>query len=116
LCISAVWAQSDRGTITGTVSDPAGAVVSNAPIEAKHLETGAIYQAATSATGNYTRPGMQPARAHPKHRPSRRTHVSSTALIRQRLYQLTARRDLAPLTPRPVIPVSRLDTGKKVAA
>lgn len=54
LCISAVWAQSDRGTITGTVSDPAGAVVSNAPIEAKHLETGANYEAATSATGNYT--------------------------------------------------------------
>src|SRR5215831_1877622 len=47
-------AQSDRGTITGTVSDPAGAVVANAPIQAKHLETGAVYEAATSATGNYT--------------------------------------------------------------
>src|SRR5215469_13777932 len=47
-------AQSDRGTITGAVSDPAGAVVANAPIQAKHLETGAVYGAATSATGNYT--------------------------------------------------------------
>ncbi|HYK61414.1 MAG TPA: carboxypeptidase-like regulatory domain-containing protein [Bryobacteraceae bacterium] len=47
-------AQSDRGTVTGTVSDPAGAVVANAPIQAKHLETGAVYEAATSATGNYT--------------------------------------------------------------
>ncbi|HEY7338631.1 MAG TPA: carboxypeptidase regulatory-like domain-containing protein [Bryobacteraceae bacterium] len=47
-------AQSDRGTITGTVSDPAGAVVANAPVEAKLMETGAVYQAATSATGNYT--------------------------------------------------------------
>ena len=27
-----VFGQSDRGTITGTVSDPAGAVVANAPI------------------------------------------------------------------------------------
>jgi hypothetical protein len=50
----AALAQSDRGTITGTVSDPAGAVVANAPIQAKHLETGAVYEAATSATGNYT--------------------------------------------------------------
>ncbi|HXP86031.1 MAG TPA: carboxypeptidase-like regulatory domain-containing protein [Bryobacteraceae bacterium] len=47
-------AQSDRGTITGTVSDPAGAVVANAPVEARHLETGAVYQAGTSSTGNYT--------------------------------------------------------------
>ncbi len=51
---SAAFAQSDRGTITGTVSDPAGAVVANAPLEAKQLETGAVYQAASSATGNYT--------------------------------------------------------------
>jgi hypothetical protein len=50
----AALAQSDRGTITGTVSDPAGAVVANAPIQAKHLETGAVYEAATSTTGNYT--------------------------------------------------------------
>jgi hypothetical protein len=50
----AAFAQSDRGTITGTVSDPAGAVVANAPVEARHLETGATYVAASSATGNYT--------------------------------------------------------------
>jgi hypothetical protein len=49
-----VFAQSDRGTITGTVSDPAGAVVAGAPIEAKQVETGAVYQAGSSATGNYT--------------------------------------------------------------
>src|SRR5579871_4886200 len=49
-----LFAQSDRGTITGTISDPAGAVVANAMIEAKHVETGTTYQAGTSATGNYT--------------------------------------------------------------
>ena len=47
-------AQSDRGSITGTVSDPAGAVVASATIQIKNVETGAIYQAGTSATGNYT--------------------------------------------------------------
>ena len=41
------------GVITGVISDPAGAVVSNAPIEAKNSETGVVVSAATSATGNY---------------------------------------------------------------
>ncbi|MBV8842622.1 MAG: carboxypeptidase regulatory-like domain-containing protein [Acidobacteriaceae bacterium] len=49
-----VFGQGDRGTITGTVSDPAGAVVAGAAIEAKHVETGAVYDAAASRTGNYT--------------------------------------------------------------
>ena len=42
------------GTITGVVSDPAGAVVPNAPVEAKNTATGVVLPAATSATGNYT--------------------------------------------------------------
>ncbi len=55
LCLGAVvvFAQ-DRGTITGTVSDPAGAVVANASVEAKNQETGLAYPAATTTTGNYT--------------------------------------------------------------
>ena len=47
-------AQSDRGTITGTVSDPAGAVVANAPIQVKNIDTGVAFEGATSATGNFT--------------------------------------------------------------
>jgi hypothetical protein len=42
------------GTMTGVISDPAGAVVPNAPVQARHTESGVVYQAATSATGNYT--------------------------------------------------------------
>ena len=52
--IAPVWAQSERGTITGTVTDPAGAMVPNAAIEAKSINTSAVYQAASSTTGNYT--------------------------------------------------------------
>jgi len=48
------FAQSDRGTITGTVSDPAGAVIANAAIEARNVATGSVSQVASSATGNYT--------------------------------------------------------------
>jgi hypothetical protein len=48
------FAQSDRGTITGTVSDPAGAVVASAPIQARNVATGVTYESATSNSGNYT--------------------------------------------------------------
>jgi hypothetical protein len=50
----AAFAQTDRGTITGLVTDPAGAVVANAQLELRGTETGTTYPAATSATGNYT--------------------------------------------------------------
>ena len=48
------FTQSDRGTITGTVSDATGAVIPGVPIEAKNVQTGATYQAGSSETGNYT--------------------------------------------------------------
>jgi len=48
------FAQNDRGTVTGTVADPAGAVVANAMIQMKHVQTGAVYEAASTNTGNYT--------------------------------------------------------------
>ena len=54
LVTSFAFAQSDRGTITGTVSDPAGAVVANAAVEARNTETGAVYSSASTGTGNYT--------------------------------------------------------------
>ena len=58
LCVCVVFAQSDRGTITGTVADPAGAVIRGAGIEAKNIETGALYQVASTETGNYTLPQL----------------------------------------------------------
>jgi len=48
------FAQTDRGTITGTVSDATGAVIPGVAIEAKNVQTGAVYQAGSSETGNYT--------------------------------------------------------------
>ena len=47
----AALAQSDRGTITGTVSDPAGAIVANAAIQAKNVGTGGLYDGVSTATG-----------------------------------------------------------------
>ncbi len=58
VCALGLFAQTDRGTITGTVSDPAGAVVANAPLELINTNTGGLYTAASSATGNYTIPQL----------------------------------------------------------
>src|SRR3984957_9318574 len=54
LFASVVFAQSDRGIITGTVTDTTGAVVANVAIEARQLETGAVFPTATTSTGSYT--------------------------------------------------------------
>ena len=51
---TSLFAQTDRGTITGTVADSTGAVIPGVAIEAKNVQTGATYQAGSSETGNYT--------------------------------------------------------------
>lgn len=51
-------AQNDRGTITGTVQDPAGAVVPNANVVATSVDTAAEFKTVTTATGNYTIPSL----------------------------------------------------------
>ena len=50
------FSQSNQGTITGTISDPAGAVVASAQVEAKNVQTGVVSRVGTSATGNYVIP------------------------------------------------------------
>ncbi|HTG89795.1 MAG TPA: carboxypeptidase regulatory-like domain-containing protein [Vicinamibacterales bacterium] len=54
LFASAAFAQSDRGTISGTVVDPDGAVVPGASVIAENPENGARYETVTTQTGNYT--------------------------------------------------------------
>src|SRR5262245_45044616 len=51
-------AQTDRGTITGTVSDASGAVIPGATVSAKNTQTGLVYTAGSSETGNYTLPQL----------------------------------------------------------
>jgi len=47
-------AQTGLATLTGTITDPSGAVVANAPIKAVHVDTGTVLTGVTSATGNYS--------------------------------------------------------------
>jgi hypothetical protein len=46
LALGAAFTRTERGTITGTVVDQAGAVIPAAAVEPKNLETGAVFRAA----------------------------------------------------------------------
>lgn len=58
--MSAMFAQGNRGTITGSVSDPAGAVVAGVAVEGRGIDTGTVYSTVTTDTGNYTIPELSP--------------------------------------------------------
>jgi hypothetical protein len=55
-----VLAQSDRGTIRGTVTDPSGAVVPNASVIITGIETGETRQTTTNDEGIYVFPELRP--------------------------------------------------------
>lgn len=54
LSIAAAFAQSDRGVITGTVSDSTGALIPGVRLVATNNNTGATADTVTTGTGNYT--------------------------------------------------------------
>lgn len=53
LSVSALLAQTDRGTITGTMSDASGAVIPGVTVVATNSQTGARYETISTETGNY---------------------------------------------------------------
>ncbi len=58
LFTSACFAQQGGGTISGTASDPTGALVAGAKIEVRNVGTNAVFQTTTNSSGFYTAPGM----------------------------------------------------------
>jgi hypothetical protein len=64
LCVAAfvfpAIAQSNKGTITGTVTDPNGAVVKDAKVTATNVATGEARNATTGDEGSYTIPALDP--------------------------------------------------------
>src|SRR5206468_4215842 len=54
LAVAVTFGQSDRGTVTGTVSDATGAVIPGASVVATNTETAAKYETISTDTGNYT--------------------------------------------------------------
>jgi len=53
-CSVFTFAQTDRGTITGTVADSTNAVIPGANVTATNTETTAKYETVSTETGNYT--------------------------------------------------------------
>lgn len=60
LLCTAVFAQRDLGTITGTVTDPQGSAIPNAKVTISEDATGLEYVVNTSQGGEYTRPALKP--------------------------------------------------------
>jgi Carboxypeptidase regulatory-like domain len=56
---SSLAAQSDRGTIAGTVLDSSGAAVSDAKVSVTSTETGVGYETVTGPTGGYRIPDVR---------------------------------------------------------
>src|SRR5262249_9122886 len=54
LVCSISFAQSDRGTITGTISDQTSAVIPGASVVAVNGESGTKYETVSTETGNFT--------------------------------------------------------------
>ncbi len=48
------FSQTGLATITGTITDPSGAVIASVPVTVVNVETGGIFRAGSSLSGNYT--------------------------------------------------------------
>ena len=59
LCAATLFAQSERGTITGTVRDASGAVVPDAKVHLTNTQTGVNFTAPSNTNGEYTVPQLQ---------------------------------------------------------
>ncbi|MFP5229294.1 MAG: carboxypeptidase regulatory-like domain-containing protein [Acidobacteriota bacterium] len=57
----AAWAQANRGSITGTVTDPSGAVVSGVAVIATNTATNVAASTVSNAEGIYVVPNLPPA-------------------------------------------------------
>jgi hypothetical protein len=60
LTAAIAFSQAGNGTITGTITDPAGAVVSSVSVEVRNTETGVLSPAVSTATGLYSAVNLPP--------------------------------------------------------
>jgi len=59
LTASAGWAQTNTGSLSGTVTDPNGLVIAGAKVVATHTDSGRTYETVTSDAGLYTLPSLE---------------------------------------------------------
>ena len=60
LCSTFGWGQSDRGSITGTITDSTGGIVPDAAVTATNTATNVVARTATNDTGVYAIPALLP--------------------------------------------------------
>lgn len=60
LTVAAIWAQSERGNITGIVTDPSGAAIAGAELHVVNRDTNAMAKSESSSTGEYNVPNLLP--------------------------------------------------------
>ena len=60
VCSAIAWAQSDRGSITGTVTDSTGGIVPDAAVTATNTATNVVARTVTNDTGVYAIPALLP--------------------------------------------------------
>ncbi|PYV17155.1 MAG: hypothetical protein DMG21_09165 [Acidobacteria bacterium] len=60
LICGSLWAQSDRATITGEVTDSSGSVITGVSVTATNVATNLRTTVVTNSSGNYTIPLLRP--------------------------------------------------------
>jgi hypothetical protein len=61
LCVAtSAFAQSERGTISGTVTDSTGAVIPAAKVSVTNLSTNSSFTSVTTDAGDYAAPSLSP--------------------------------------------------------
>src|SRR5581483_1321730 len=58
MLLAPLAAQTNQGSIAGNVSDPSGAMVANAKVVAREVNTGTTYQTISSSAGTYRFPNV----------------------------------------------------------
>ncbi len=56
----AIFAQSERGSITGLITDPTGAAIAGAELSIVNRDTNAVAKSTTTSTGEFTLPNLPP--------------------------------------------------------
>ncbi len=60
MCHTVAYAQTDTGSLAGTVADATGGVIPGADVVATEKETGTVYRTKTSSSGTYVFTSMRP--------------------------------------------------------